>query len=141
MVGEIGLMGALSISVIERTKEIGILRAVGARSRTIVGMFVLEGLVQGCLSWLAAVPISLATTPSLATILGKTMFGADLSYRYNPQAVLVSSARRLRSSRRATLRESACARVWPTIDGAYSRGRKVRMTSWWPAGSATAWNV
>ena len=88
-VGGIGLMGALSISVIERTKEIGILRAVGARSRTILGMFVLEGVVQSFLSWLVAVPISLAATPGLAATLGKTMFGADLSYRYNAQAVLV----------------------------------------------------
>ena len=37
VVGGIGLMGALSISVVERTKEIGVLRAIGARSRTIMG--------------------------------------------------------------------------------------------------------
>jgi len=48
VVGGIALMGALSISVVERTKEIGVLRAVGARSGTITGMFVMEGLVQGC---------------------------------------------------------------------------------------------
>ena len=36
LVGGIGQMGALSIGVIERTKEIGILRAIGARSRTII---------------------------------------------------------------------------------------------------------
>jgi len=37
LVGGIALMGALSIGVIERTKEIGVLRAVGARSQTILG--------------------------------------------------------------------------------------------------------
>jgi putative ABC transport system permease protein len=38
LVGGIALMGALSIGVIERTKEIGVLRAVGARSRTILNL-------------------------------------------------------------------------------------------------------
>jgi putative ABC transport system permease protein len=56
IVGGIGLMGSLSISVVERTREIGVMRAVGARSRTIMEMFMMEGVLQGVLSWLAAVP-------------------------------------------------------------------------------------
>ncbi len=51
LVGGIALMGALSIGVIERTKEIGVLRAIGARSRTILGIFVMEGVLQGLISW------------------------------------------------------------------------------------------
>lgn len=87
LVGGIALMGALSIGVIERTKEIGVLRAVGARSRTILGIFVMEGMLQGILSWVIAVPISLLTTPLLARALGVTMFGATLDYQYNWPAV------------------------------------------------------
>jgi putative ABC transport system permease protein len=87
VVGGIALMGALSIGVIERTKEIGVLRAVGARSRTILGVFVMEGLLQGILSWLIAVPLSILTGPYLAAALGKAMFGATLTYRYNWPAV------------------------------------------------------
>ena len=87
LVGGIALMGALSIGVIERTKEIGVLRAVGARSRTILGIFMMEGMLQGMLSWLIAVPISLLTTPLLARALGTAMFGATLDYSYNWQAV------------------------------------------------------
>ena len=37
IVGGVGLTGSLAISVIERTKEIGVLRAIGGRSRTIQG--------------------------------------------------------------------------------------------------------
>ena len=80
-------MGALSIGVIERTKEIGVLRAVGARSRTILGIFVMEGVFQGLLSWLIAVPVSFIASPSLAEALGKAMFGATLDYQYNWTAV------------------------------------------------------
>ncbi len=87
LVGGIALTGALSIGVIERTKEIGVLRAVGARSRTILGIFVMEGMLQGMLSWVIAVPISVLASPALSDALGKAMFGARLDYQYNWTAV------------------------------------------------------
>ncbi len=89
LVGGIGQMGALSIGVIERTKEIGILRAIGARSRTIMGMFMLEGILQGALSWLIAVPLSLIGAPLFSNTIGRIMFGINLEYRYDFQAALV----------------------------------------------------
>jgi putative ABC transport system permease protein len=87
IVGGIALMGALSISVVERTKEIGVLRAVGARTPTILGMFVMEGILQGVISWLIAVPFSLVIAQPMASALGKIMFSADLTFRYNYAAV------------------------------------------------------
>ncbi|MCL4300117.1 MAG: FtsX-like permease family protein [Anaerolineae bacterium] len=89
LVGGIGLMGSLSISVVERTREIGVMRAIGARSRTIMGMFMMEGILQGLFSWLVAVPISIAAAASLAQLLGQAMFDANLDYQYNYQAVLI----------------------------------------------------
>jgi putative ABC transport system permease protein len=89
LVGAIALMGALSIGVIERTKEIGVLRAVGARSPTIMGIFVLEGILQGWLSWLVAVPLSLLVSPGAAKAMGTIMFGATLDYQYNWNAVII----------------------------------------------------
>jgi putative ABC transport system permease protein len=87
LVGGIALMGALSIGVIERTKEIGVLRAIGARSPTILGIFVMEGILQGMLSWLIAIPIALLVSPTAASIMGHVMFGATLDYRFNWSAV------------------------------------------------------
>lgn len=87
LVGAVGLMGALSISVVERTKEIGVLRAIGARSRTIMAMFMLEGVLIGLLSWAIAVVISLIASPPLAGAMGQTIFKMPLDYRYNWQAV------------------------------------------------------
>ncbi len=87
LVGGIALMGALSIGVIERTKEIGVLRAIGARSPTILGIFVMEGILQGILSWLIAIPIALLASPSAASIMGHVMFGATLDYQFNWGAV------------------------------------------------------
>ena len=88
IVGAIALMGALSIGVIERTKEIGVLRAIGARSRTILGIFVMEGILQGLISWFLAIPISIVVSPLAAEALGKVLFGATLDYQYNWLAVV-----------------------------------------------------
>jgi putative ABC transport system permease protein len=89
IVGAIALMGALSIGVIERTKEIGVLRAIGARSRTILGIFVMEGVLQGLFSWMIAVPISLLFSPFAAQAMGGVMFGATLDYQYNWLSVVI----------------------------------------------------
>jgi putative ABC transport system permease protein len=89
LVGGIGLMGSLSISVVERTREIGVMRAIGARSRTIMGMFMMEGVLQGLLSWLIAALLSFILFRPLANALGHAMFGANLDYHYNFNAVLI----------------------------------------------------
>jgi putative ABC transport system permease protein len=87
VVGGIALMGALSIAVVERTKEIGVLRAIGARSRTILSIYIMEGVLQGLLSWFIAIPVSLVVSPLVARRLGEAMFGATLDYRYAWPAV------------------------------------------------------
>jgi putative ABC transport system permease protein len=66
-----------------------VLRAVGARTRTITGMFVMEGVLQGVISWLIAMPLSFLIAQPMAAALGKIMFSADLSFQYNWVALLV----------------------------------------------------
>ncbi len=89
MVGGIGLMGSLSISVVERTREIGVMRAIGARTLTIMGMFVMEGVLQGLFSWAISVPFSFLLAGPLAAALGQAMFEANLDYQYSYTAVMV----------------------------------------------------
>jgi putative ABC transport system permease protein len=45
LVGGLGLMGTMSINVLERTREIGVLRAIGAPNRGVASVFILEGVV------------------------------------------------------------------------------------------------
>ncbi len=117
IVGGIALMGTLSIAVVERTKEIGVLRAVGARSRTIMGIFVMEGVLQGLLSFLIAVPLSFVLAKPAADGMGRTMFSASLDYSYDWSAVgiwllvilaisVIASALPARSATRVSVRES-----------------------------------
>lgn len=90
IVGGIGLMGALSISVVERTRDIGILRAVGARSPLIMSMFVLEGILQGLISWGIATPLSWLIGYPVVSLLGRGVLDINiLYYSYSYKAVLV----------------------------------------------------
>ncbi|MCB9079491.1 MAG: ABC transporter permease [Anaerolineaceae bacterium] len=59
VVGAVALSGTLSINVMERTREIGVMRAIGASAAMVAGQFVGEGLILGWLSWLLAIPLSL----------------------------------------------------------------------------------
>lgn len=87
IVGGIGLMGSLSISVVERTREIGVLRSIGGTSPVIMTMFVLEGVLQGLMSWAFAVPISYLAARPVANLLGETIFQTRLDFSYNWTAV------------------------------------------------------
>ena len=58
VVGAVALSGTLSINVMERTREIGVMRAIGASAGVVAGQFVGEGLILGWLSWLLAIPLS-----------------------------------------------------------------------------------
>ncbi len=89
LVGGIGLMGSLSISVIERTKEIGVLRAIGAHTGILLRMYMLEGVTQALLSWLIAVPLAMVAAPLMSNALGKVLFGDVLDFRFNFTAVLI----------------------------------------------------
>ncbi|MEI7771220.1 MAG: FtsX-like permease family protein [Chloroflexales bacterium] len=64
VVGGVGLAGTMSMNIVERTREIGVLRAIGASDQDIQWIIVAEGLLIGLLSWalatLAALPISWA---------------------------------------------------------------------------------
>jgi putative ABC transport system permease protein len=78
-VGSIALSGALALSVLERRREIGVMRAIGASSWTIFRLFIGEGLILGWLSWLIAVPVAGPAGRLMVQALGSA-FGVDLVY-------------------------------------------------------------
>ncbi len=85
-VGGFGLSGTLSINVIERTREIGVMRAVGASSADIGRIFMGEGLMLAILSWLVAIPLSAAAGRKFVEALG-TIIDFPFDYLYSGQSV------------------------------------------------------
>lgn len=63
IVGGIGIMNVLFVSVKERTKEIGVLKAIGAKKNTILLIFLVESVVISALGGLVGIIIGLAATP------------------------------------------------------------------------------
>jgi putative ABC transport system permease protein len=74
VIGGIGLATTMSVAVLERQREIGVLRAIGARSRAILGMVQLEGLVMALLGWLLSLPLSVPVSVVLGQAFGRIMF-------------------------------------------------------------------
>jgi putative ABC transport system permease protein len=81
LVGGIGLASTMSLGVLERTREIGVMRAIGAGHRSILAMIQVEGLVIALLSWAVAIPLSAPMSVVLARAFGRIMFpvGARLT--------------------------------------------------------------
>lgn len=72
LVGGLGLLTTLSLSVIERQREIGVMRSIGAGSLTIIMQFILEGLVVGFIAWLIGIPVSGLIADQLIKSMGLT---------------------------------------------------------------------
>ena len=87
VVGGVALSGVLAINVLERRREIGVMRAVGASSFQIFKLFVGEGLLLGWLSWLIALPLSIPAGFVMTMGLSSIM-GGELSYDFSPAGML-----------------------------------------------------
>ncbi len=83
LVGGVGLSGVLSLSVLERTREIGVMRAIGASSRQVVWLFINEGILLGWLSWLIATPLSIPAAWYLSTQGLSFVLNSTLAYQFS----------------------------------------------------------
>lgn len=115
-VGSIGLAGTMSMNVMERTREIGVMRAIGATDGILMKMVIVEGLIIGTIAYifgsLLAFPISwvLADSISMALFEAPSNFGfTSTGFLLWLAMVLVlsvlASAMPARSAARLTIRE------------------------------------
>jgi putative ABC transport system permease protein len=69
-----GLAGTMGMNVLERTREIGIMRSIGADDRAVMRTVIAEGVVIGVISFALAIVLSVPFTYLLSTIVSLAVF-------------------------------------------------------------------
>jgi putative ABC transport system permease protein len=117
VVGALGLAGAMSINVLERTREIGVMRAVGATGRAVRGIVIGEGALIGVLSWSIGLALAVPISRVLSNVVGVGFLRTPLSYEFSIQGAFIWLA--------AVLVLSAAASLWPARNASRLSVREV----------------
>lgn len=88
MVGSLSLTGTMGMNVLERTKEIGVLRAVGASNQAVRQVVVVEGIVVGLISFVFVSILSWPVGYILAREVVRVVLRTDLNYYYSYPALI-----------------------------------------------------
>ncbi|RIK50579.1 MAG: hypothetical protein DCC59_13180, partial [Chloroflexi bacterium] len=88
VVGGLGLMGTMSINVLERTREIGVMRAIGASNGDIQAIVLTEGMVIGIVSWAISILLSLPITNVLCFGVGMAILTSPMPVVYGASGIV-----------------------------------------------------
>lgn len=89
VVGGLGLATTMNLAVLERTREIGVLRAVGASHGAVRRIVLAEGLVVGALGCVLAIPLSVPLSALVGSGFGRIMLNAPVEFVAAPSGVLL----------------------------------------------------
>jgi putative ABC transport system permease protein len=107
LVGALGLLTTLSMSVFERQKEIGVMRSIGAGSLTVASQFLTEGVVVGMISWVIGLPLAALIQLLLLDVTG---FGEIFPFVFSIQAAVIGLV--------GMVIITAIASIWPSLGAA-----------------------
>lgn len=82
LVGSIGLMGTMGMNVMERTREIGVMRAIGAVDRVIMISVIVEGMIIGLMSWVLGAALSFPISALLSNIISQAIFNTPIDFTF-----------------------------------------------------------
>jgi putative ABC transport system permease protein len=88
-VGGLGLMTTMSLNVLERRREMGVMRALGATPRIVWLMIVAEGVVIGVLSWTIAALLAWPIGRAVGNFLVGVMFRSGLDFTFEPLGLVI----------------------------------------------------
>jgi putative ABC transport system permease protein len=89
VVGSIGLTGTMGMNVLERTREIGVMRAIGAVDFAIMKSVVFEGAFIGLISWAAAVLVSFPISFLLLKIITEAMIKSPIPLAFTLDGIVI----------------------------------------------------
>jgi putative ABC transport system permease protein len=116
LVGSVGLTGTMSMNVMERTREIGVMRAIGATDGQIMIQVIIEGTLIGLLSWVIAFVLAFPLSSFMSYIVNSSIFGVAGNFTFTVTGFLIwlvvvgilsliASIAPARSASRLTIRE------------------------------------
>lgn len=88
-VGAIGLTGTMGMNVLERTREIGVMRAIGAVDFAIMQSVVIEALVIGLITWVLSIGGSYPISVFLLEVVGNAIMGTSPTLIFTPMGVFI----------------------------------------------------
>jgi len=88
-VGSIGLTGTMGMNVLERTREIGVMRAIGAVDFEIIKSVVIEGVMIGMITWVLAILFSFPISQVLLRIISESMMGSSMNVAYTTLGIYI----------------------------------------------------
>jgi putative ABC transport system permease protein len=88
-VGGLGLMTTMSLNVLERRREMGVMRAIGATPRAILLMLVAEGSIVGFASWALAALAAWPLGKGLGNFLVAKLFKSGLDFTFELRGLAV----------------------------------------------------
>ena len=89
VVGSIGLTGTMSLNVLERVREIGVMRAIGASNRSVIGLVIVEGLIIGLISWVCGTLLAFPISTLLTNAVNLSLFGAFSQFTFTPIGIVI----------------------------------------------------
>jgi putative ABC transport system permease protein len=89
VVGGLSLTGTMGMNILERTREIGVLRAVGAANPAVRQVVVVEGIVVGLMSWVFSTLLSAPVGRILAGAVTQSVLKAQTDFQYSVTGVIV----------------------------------------------------
>ena len=109
LVGGIGIINTLGLNVLERRREIGVLRAMGGTNKSLIVAYVGEGLAMGALGWLAGLVVGYPLGRALTQLMQSVLFQID--FIFSPALLAASLA--------FTLGLAALASLGPALAAAH----------------------
>ena len=89
LVGSIGLTGTMGMNILERTREIGVMRAIGAVDSEIFKSVIVESLIIGLITWVLAIGVSFPISNLLLKIISESMLGSAMALTFAPEGVMI----------------------------------------------------
>ncbi len=87
----VGLANAITTNVLERTREIGVLRSIGARARDVRRIFTTEGVALALTGWLLGIPLGYLLTRLLVRLVWEIV-DVRIPVVFPPANVLIALA-------------------------------------------------